>query len=397
MGAGLKLAPTDGVAATAASDVVMIFGYTSWGGAVRRGLVHSEDRLTLELMQSARVGRLLVCNPYRSVVAKPARALVGPRDAAFPSTDTRHLYEPLRFRRSDATAVSAIERSCAAYENAVRRRTERLGLERPAVITTHPLLAAFGRFDWAGPVTYYATDDLRAHPPLSPWWPAYDVAYARISELGRRVVGVTPKSVASVGPSGPSAVIPNGIDPDEWLAPGEAPHWFTALPAPRLLYLGTLDPRVEVESVAAVAKAYPRGSVVLAGRCPDPEHYASVRALPNVTIAPPLDRAQVTALAAAADVGLIPHVRDAQTEAMSPLKLYEYLAAGLPVASVDLPGVSSVCPERIVLANGADAFVAAVRQALELGRWSESDRYRFIHDNAWERRFVSLLDVALGN
>jgi glycosyltransferase involved in cell wall biosynthesis len=192
-------------------------------------------------------------------------------------------------------------------------------------------------------------------------------------------------------------VIPNGIDPDEWLAPAEAPRWFRELPGPKLLYVGTLDPRVEVEGVAAVADAYPTSSVVLVGRCPDPEHYASIRELPNVTIAPPVDRAELTALVAAADVGLIPHVRDAQTEAMSPLKLYEYLAAGLPVASVDLPGVSSVCPERIALAQGAEDFAGAVGRALELGRWNDADRYRFIRDNAWERRFELLLDVALGN
>jgi hypothetical protein len=90
-------------------------------------------------------------------------------------------------------------------------------------------------------------------------------------------------------------------------------------------------------------------------------------------------------------------VRDAQTEAMSPLKLYEYLAAGLPVASVDLPGVAAVCPDRIALAHGPDDFVGAVGRALELGRASEGDRHRFIHDNAWDRRFELLLDVVLGN
>jgi teichuronic acid biosynthesis glycosyltransferase TuaH len=397
MSAALKLVPANDPHAISPRDVAMIYGYTSWGGAVRRGLVHSEDRLTLELLRSARVTRLVVCNPYRSVIAKVARAALGPRDAAFPATDTRHLYEPLRLRRKDPTNVRVIERACAAYERAVRRRTERLGLDRPAIITTHPLLAGFGRFQWAGSVTYYATDDLRAHPPLSPWWSAYDIAHARIRELGRRVVGVTPKSVASVDPSGPSAVIPNGIDPTEWFAPDAAPRWFTALPGPRLLYVGTLDPRVEVEAVRATARAYAQGSVVLVGRCPNPDHYASIRDLPNVTIAPPVHRAELTALVAAADVGLIPHVRDAQTEAMSPLKLYEYLAAGLPVASIDLPGVASVCPERTALAQGPGDFVAAVGRALELGRSGENERQTFIRANAWERRFALLLDVALAN
>jgi teichuronic acid biosynthesis glycosyltransferase TuaH len=267
---------------------------------------------------------------------------------------------------------------------------------RPAIITTHPLLAAFAAFDWAGPVTYYATDDLRAHPPLRPWWDAFDIAHTRTRGLGRRVVGVTPNAVAGVDPIG-GVVIPNGIEPDEWLAPAPAPSWFTELPGPKLLYVGTLDPRVEVEALVEIAMSHPQASLVLIGRCPNPDHYARIRDLPNVTIAPPVDRAELTALVAAADVGLIPHVRDQLTEAMSPLKLYEYLAAGLPVAATDLPAIASVSPSRTALAHGPGDFPAAVARALAIGRCRERDRIDFIHANAWERRFERLLDVALSN
>jgi glycosyltransferase involved in cell wall biosynthesis len=397
MNVALKTLPARDPVATDQSDVVLILGYTSWSGAVRRGWIHAEDRLTLALMQSPRVGRLLVCNPYRSGVSKLLRRAIGPRDAYFPASEDCRLHEPLRLRREDPTGLSAIERSCARYERSVRRRISGLGLDHPAVITTHPLMAGFGRFDWAGSVTYYANDDLRAFPPLSPWWPAYDVAFSRMRDQRRRAVGLTPKSLASVGPAGPSAVIPCGIEPEEWLAPGQAPGWFAALPGPRMLYVGTLDPRVEVEQIRAISKAQPEGSVVLVGPSPDPEHYDSLRRLPNVTIKPPVARSELPGLVAAADVGLIPHVRSVQTEAMSPLKLYEYLAAGLPVASIDLPGVASVCPERTALAHGTEDFVAAVGRALDLGRAREDERLAFIADNAWERRFELLLDVALAN
>jgi glycosyltransferase involved in cell wall biosynthesis len=390
----LKLVPAQDSPVVPARDVAMIFGYTTWGGAVRRGMVHSEDRLTLEMIDSPRVRRLLVCNTYRSAVAVAARSVIGPREAEFPATDTRRIYQPLRLRRSDPTTLRAIERSCAAYEARVRRAAERAGLRRPAIITTHPLLAGFGDFDWAGPVTYYSTDDLSAHPPLRPWWPAYAVAHARVRELGRRVIGVSAKAAGVVDPIG-GVVIPNGIEPEEWLARALPPSWFTALPGPRLLYVGTLDPRLEVESLRALAMAYPTASVVLVGRCPDPEHYEPLRALRNVTIAPPVSRSELTALVGAADVGLIPHVRDEQTEAMSPLKLYEYLAAGLPVAATDLPPIAPVWPARTALAKTPADFPAAVARALEIGRCPERERIDFIHANAWERRFELLLDIAL--
>ncbi len=189
-------------------------------------------------------------------VAAGARA---PPRASFPESASRRLYEPLRLRRTDSTRIAAIERSCARYERSVRAAAEEFGLQRPAVITAHPLIAGFGHFDWAGPVTYYANDDLTAHPPLSPWWPAYEVSFARMREAGRRAVGLTPKSLQSVDPSGPGAVIPTGLIPAEWNDPAPAPGWFLELPGPRMVYVGTLDERIDPAAVRSPRRGAPRG------------------------------------------------------------------------------------------------------------------------------------------
>jgi hypothetical protein len=119
--------------------------------------------------------------------------------------------------------------------------------------------------------------------------------------------------------------------------------------------------------------------------------------VPNVTVRPRVSRAELTGLVAAADVGLIPHLRTELTEAMSPLKLYEYLAAGLPVAAVDLPGIAGVCRDRTRLAPAGVELPVAVEGALALGRWAEEERRGFIAENAWSRRFEGLLDVAFAD
>jgi teichuronic acid biosynthesis glycosyltransferase TuaH len=378
--------------AVAQRDVLMILGYTSWSGAARRGWIHSEDRLTRFLLDSPRVRRLLVCNPYRSGPSKLVRRVLGRADEPFPATDSRHLHEPLRLRRADPTGELAVQRSVAAYERSVRQAAADVGLERPAAIVAHPLVAGFGKFDWADPVTYFATDDLASYEGLRPWWPAYQASFARLRAHDRQVAAVTPGALASVG--APGAVVPNGIEPTEWLQPGPPPGWFATLPSPRLLYVGTLDFRLDLAQVKALAEGYREASIVLVGRCPEPARYDALRALPNVTIRPPVERADLPALVAAADVGLIPHVRNTLTEAMSPLKLYEYLAAGLPVAATDLQGIAGVAPARTELAQTPDELLQAVGRALETGRWAESERQRFIADHAWDRRFERLLDLA---
>jgi len=378
-------------------DVVMLLGYTSWAGAVRRRQIHPEDQLTLKLIGSPRVGRLLVCNPFRSLPARVLRPASGEAGELFPASPRQRLHEPVRMRRTDPTRIGAIERGCARYERSVRKAADELGLERPAVITAHPLIAGFGRFDWAGPVTYYANDDLTAYPPLSPWWPAYEASFARMRETGRRAVGLTPKSLASVSPSGGGAVVPSGLIADEWLRPGAAPKWFLDLPAPRMVYVGTLDERIDIASVHALAAARPEGSIVLIGREGDLGPVTGLGDPANVHLHPPIPRHELIALVAAADLGLVPHVRSEQTKAMSPLKLFEYLGAGIPVVATDLPGTASVCPHRVGLAADSHDFASAANTALAMGRWDEQARLDFIAENSWSQRFEKLLDLALAD
>jgi teichuronic acid biosynthesis glycosyltransferase TuaH len=384
-------AATDLAPARAVSrDLVYAFFGIDWSSAFQRQLVMPEDRLGAALAEHPGIDRLLVCDPYRSVAGRAAARLRGPADVPFPQGPGRGLHRPLRLRRSDPAEPA---RAVGRYEAGVRRAAARLGLERPAVITANPLLAGLGAFDWAGPVTYYAWDDWTASRPHERWWPAYEAAFERIRAEGRRVCAISEAALERVGPTGPARVIANGIDPAEWLAPGAPPAWFAALPRPRLIYHGGIDTRIDVEQARAVAEAFPDGSLTFLGPVSDPARFAALAAHPNVEFHGWVDRAETNRVIAAADAGLVPHVRTPLTEAMSPLKLYEYLAAGLPVAAVDLPPIRGVDP-RVVLGPVGGDLTGAVRRALALGRAPEPQRLAFVCEHSWARRFDELLDLA---
>jgi glycosyltransferase involved in cell wall biosynthesis len=270
-------------------------------------------------------------------------------------------------------------------------------MRSPAVISSHPFLAGFGALEWAGPVTYYGWDDWLASEPHRAWWPAYEQAFAGIRAGRRRVCGVTSAVVERVAPTGPAIVVPNGLEPAEWRSPGPPPAWFAALPRPRFAYAGSLDRRIDVEQLAAVASAFPDGSVAIAGPMLDPGHFDLLSGLENVTIRPPEGRAAIAGLIAAADACLIPHVSNEMTLAMSPLKLYEYLAAGRPVAATALPPVVAAASSssRVALTEPGGDFGAAARRALELGPAPEDERRTFIERNSWASRFDTVLDFAL--
>ena len=200
--------------------------------------------------------------------------------------------------------------------------------------------------------------------------------------------------VNRIAPRGPAAVVPNGVDPDEWLEPGSPPGWLTALPRPRFVYVGALDARLDIDAMQAVARAWPGGSVVLAGPLVDSGRLAPLLAEPNVAVHGPVTRTEVTALAHAADACLIPHLRTPLTEAMSPLKLYEYLAAGGPAVATDLEPVRRVEGPVVRVEPGGD-FVTGVRTALAIGPAGEEERRRFVERNSWSRRCEKVLALAL--
>jgi teichuronic acid biosynthesis glycosyltransferase TuaH len=375
---------------TGERDVVFGFAYASWGTAVARGMCFSEDRMVETLLGHPEVRRLLVVETPRSLPLKLARdAMRSP--PPFPTTETASLYAPTRLRRSDPSGVGAIERSFRRWDTQVRRVAAKRGLEQPALITTHPLVAGFAPLEWASSVTFYAYDDLAASRSLRRLWPAYREAYRRIRDSGRAVAAVAPAILEQIQPTGPSAVVPNGVDPEEWATPGPAPGWFAELSGPRLLYVGSLESRVDVSAIASAAKAMPDVSFALVGPVLDPAHFEPLRGPANVHFSPPASRAEVVALVAAADACLIPHVDSPLTRAMSPLKLYEYLAGGAPVAALDLPPIRNVSPGVQI----RDDLTEAIKAALALGRAPEQERLKFAQANSWQQRQELIVRMAL--
>jgi len=270
-----------------------------------------------------------------------------------------------------------------------------MGMEDPVVITVNPLLAGFGEFSWARAVTFYATDDWTAYPPHRRWWPAYRESFKRVGAHARRVAACSDLVLERVAPTGPGVVLPNAVDPGEWLDHADPPAWVSDLPRPLLVYAGTLDARLDVGALLAIARASPAATLLLVGPLHDPRHLDPLRAAPNVEIRPPLGRREVVGLIRSADVGLIPYLRVPMTLAMSPLKLYEYLAGGLPVLATDLPSTQGVAPTRVTLVPAGGDFVEGTRSAIALGRAGEVERAAFVEDNTWRTRHEELLDLAL--
>jgi glycosyltransferase involved in cell wall biosynthesis len=159
---------------------------------------------------------------------------------------------------------------------------------------------------------------------------------------------------------------PHGVDHAAFaraLAPTtRVPDDLAALPRPRLGFYGTLRDWVDLDLVAQLARARPAWSIALVGQelCDT----SAVRGLPNVHLLGQRPHAELPAYCKGFDVGLIPYRIDARMRFVNPLKLREYLSAGLPVVATPVPEVARFTQVGAHVAATPEAFVAAVDRAL---------------------------------
>jgi UDP-galactopyranose mutase len=110
------------------------------------------------------------------------------------------------------------------------------------------------------------------------------------------------------------------------------------IPHPRLGYFGVIDERMDLELLAAVARARPDWQLVMVGPVVkiDP---ATLPRLPNIHYLGGKRYAELPSYLAGWDVALIPFLRNAATRFLSPTKTPEYLSAGKPVVSTSIRDV----------------------------------------------------------
>ena len=260
----------------------MILGYTSWGGAVRRGLVHPEDQLTLALLRSPRVRAPAGLQPVPLGPGEARARRPRPTRRRLPGSETRRLHEPLRLRRTrpDRRPRASSARA-PAYERGVRRDGGALRARAAGRHHRASAVAGFGHFDWAGPVTYYAIDDLRGPRATRALVARLRRSFERHTRgTGAGSSAVTPASLGRVERPRAVRVIPNGIESDRVARAGPARRTGSPrCPAARCSTSGPSTRASTSSSVVALAEAYPDASIVLVGQCPRSRDHARSREL----------------------------------------------------------------------------------------------------------------------
>jgi glycosyltransferase involved in cell wall biosynthesis len=139
------------------------------------------------------------------------------------------------------------------------------------------------------------------------------------------------------------------------------PADLAAIPRPRIGFYGTLRSWIDFAMLAEIARRRPAWSLVLIGQQLD--DVSALRGLANVHLLGQRGHDELPAYCAGFDVGMIPYVLDNRAATINPLKLREYLSAGVPVVSTPLAEVARF-GELVELARNADEFIAAIERLL---------------------------------
>ncbi len=188
-----------------------------------------------------------------------------------------------------------------------------------------------------------------------------------------------------------TVLVPHGVEWDHF-----ARAAFQTLPRPTDLpndgrpilgFFGLIQDWVDLVLLRRLAERFPEAHVVLVGR--SMIDLGPVQGVPNLHILGQKAYQELPAYCQAFSIGLIPFVLNELTDAVNPIKLREYLSAGLPVVSTALPEVVALgAVDGLAVAADHQGFLDAVASALASPRSVEGRRHasRAVATEGWGGR-----------
>ncbi|MCK4573789.1 MAG: glycosyltransferase [candidate division Zixibacteria bacterium] len=168
------------------------------------------------------------------------------------------------------------------------------------------------------------------------------------------------------------------------------------VPRPRLVFLGTTAYWVDLDLLEYVATVRPSWQILLIGPVTvDVSRFDDIR---NFHCLGRKSYDDLPGYMAYCDVALNPYVVDDVARGCSPLKLYEYLAAGMPVVSTEMPEARKF--ERIVaVATSYEQYVAEIDRILARDAQTRTN-YQLMaleesRQHSWENRFLQVEKIAM--
>jgi glycosyltransferase involved in cell wall biosynthesis len=346
-------------------DIVCV-GFADWDTALQTNQHHLMKRLAAEnrvlFVESLGLRRPQIAGrDLRRIARRLRRGLSGTREI-----DGLHVLSPLVLPLHTNAFARALNRRLLGMF--VRRATRKLGMHRPTLWAYVPQAESLLEVLQPELVIYHCVDDMAAQPGIDAasfraaetrFAASADLVLASATGLAGRLRSVSDNVIYA----------PNVADTALFataLEDGPTDSALAALPAPRIVFTGAVvATKLDMGLLVELARARPSWSFALVGPVGLGDPSTDVSALvaePNIHLLGARTYEQLPSVLRGADAGLIPYTHNQLTASIFPMKVYEYLSAGLPVVATPLPSLSKI--DAVACSPDVDGIARLLDQAL---------------------------------
>lgn len=385
--------PPDAASPALRGRTIVCVGFADWEAELWTNQHHLMSRLARSnrvlFVESLGLRRPTIAGrDVRRMLRRLRRSVSGARPV-----DGLHVLSPLVLPFHGVAAASAVNRR--VLPAIVGRAMRRLALPEDVLWAYVPQAEVLLATVRPRLVVYHCVDDIAAQRGIdAAGFRAAEERFVRRADL---VLASSAPLVERMRELGANVLYaPNVADHElfsQALAPGPVDPGVAALPRPRLLFTGAVvEKKLDFGLLAELARLRPNWSIALVGPVGVGDPHTDTRALealPNLHLLGPRAHGRLPEVLRGGDVGLIPYALNELTRSVFPMKVYEYLAAGLPVVSTALPSLGGV--ELVARAGGAAELAERVERELaaddEEARRARSKRAAA---HSWDARMAEI-------
>ncbi|HWP98205.1 MAG TPA: glycosyltransferase [Syntrophomonadaceae bacterium] len=191
-----------------------------------------------------------------------------------------------------------------------------------------------------------------------------------------------------------SYLVPNGCDYNYFSQAADrnlpVPDDIAKIPGPIIGYIGVIASWLDLHLIERLAQQFPHCNVVMIGPL---YNVSQIPRQPNLHWLGFKPYEQLAHYSQCFDVGIIPFIQSNMVDAVNPIKMWEYMASGIPVVSTAIPEARKY-PDLVLYSPNNNEFLSNVQRALyQDSPEIRNRRMAVAEQNSWRHRAEQVVEI----